>query len=60
MATRAPSAASASAVASPMPDEAPVTNATFPLSLPVRMILLRVFDAFVPSTPDLVVEQFID
>src|SRR5258708_12387859 len=37
MATRAPSAASASAVAAPMPEEAPVTRAVFPLSLPVFM-----------------------
>ncbi len=34
MATAAPSAASASAVASPIPLEAPVTSATDPSSLP--------------------------
>ncbi len=34
IATYAPSAASASAVASPIPDEAPVTSATLPSNLP--------------------------
>lgn len=39
----APSAASAKAVASPMPEEAPVTKAILPLSFPVCMFSLLTF-----------------
>src|SRR5882757_9331488 len=39
IATRAPSAANANAVASPIPEEAPVTKATFPFSLRVFMFV---------------------
>ncbi|WP_352895140.1 hypothetical protein [Mesorhizobium sp. M0983] len=38
IASVAPSAASAKAVASPMPEEAPVTKAILPLSFPVCIV----------------------
>jgi len=43
-ATRAPSRAIATAVARPMPDPPPVTNATFPSSMPVMRVLPQIRD----------------
>jgi hypothetical protein len=50
MATSAPASANARAVALPIPDEAPVTKATFPCRI---MVVLHVGQAFQPDEAEM-------